>query len=69
MTDTMPVTYRPMVTWYKPEPAAAVSGYCFCRRPATGRTCYWDGQQLSYRNQCEQHVPSEAARFEDGVPA
>lgn len=64
---TAPI-YVPIATWYKPEHAAAGDRKCFCRKPAVGRTCYWNGVQVSYRYQCGHHMPREAAQFEDGVP-
>jgi hypothetical protein len=59
----------PIVTWYKPEHASPGPNRCYCGSRAVGRTCYWDGTQLTYWYQCGEHMPRAAARFEDGVPS
>lgn len=61
MTDLLT---RTGITWYKPDVPATSRGHiCYCRKPASGRTVYWDGHDLTERWQCEDHLPVQAAAF------
>lgn len=62
MTLAPPVDDR--TTWYKPEFVNdAALHTCYCRKPAHGRTRYWDGQQYIYKYQCREHLPAESAVY------
>ena len=57
--DLLPMSQH--ITWYRPEfPDGAERQWCYCNKPAFGRTTFWNGYKATSRWQCRKHLPVDA---------